>query len=223
MSPAHLRNLASRMFNILFVAGWCFAAARPAVTENRQTDFHFLETSCGFGGCRLPPGHNRFRLCELPLGIGVILANGSAPALHFTLNQHTGQQPVTSKYPVRSQNYLHRGSALICCMRKRCCADVPFRGVKKRELCATKRATQLFEPMSSVRSWIRSTSCRPEIPTNIGYQRKKAATQIPYASPRRRFKLPCTREARSAAKQCVKANISGHFARFLRRAQRAST
>ena len=39
-------------------------------------------------------------------------------------------------------------------------ADAPFRGVKKRELCATKRAMQLIEPMSSVRSWIRSTSCR---------------------------------------------------------------
>ena len=36
--------------------------ARPAVNEIRQTDFLFLETSCGFGGCPLPPGRNRFRL-----------------------------------------------------------------------------------------------------------------------------------------------------------------
>src|SRR5947207_15641757 len=28
---------------------------RPAVNETRQTDFLFLETSCGFGRCPLPP------------------------------------------------------------------------------------------------------------------------------------------------------------------------
>ena len=68
-----------RMFNILFVASWFSAAARAA----RQTDFLFLETGRGFGGGPRPPGRDCFRLCELPLGIGVMLANGarSLPAL----------------------------------------------------------------------------------------------------------------------------------------------
>jgi hypothetical protein len=36
---------------------------RPAVNEIRQTDFLFLETRCGLGGCTFPRGRNRFRLC----------------------------------------------------------------------------------------------------------------------------------------------------------------
>jgi len=51
------------MFNILFVASGFRCDARPAVNKIRQADFLFLETSCGFGGCPLPPGRNRLRLC----------------------------------------------------------------------------------------------------------------------------------------------------------------
>ena len=69
-----------RMFNILFVASWVSAAARALVNEIRQTDFLFLETSYAFGGCPLPPSRKPLpAVCELPVGIGVILANGARP------------------------------------------------------------------------------------------------------------------------------------------------
>lgn len=42
--------------------------ARPAVNETHQTDFLFLETSCGLGRCLVPPCRNRFRRYELPHG-----------------------------------------------------------------------------------------------------------------------------------------------------------
>jgi hypothetical protein len=68
------------MFHYSFRSQLVFRCdARPAVNEIRQTDFLFLETRCGLGGCPLPPGRNRLRLCELRLGIGVILTNGARP------------------------------------------------------------------------------------------------------------------------------------------------
>lgn len=72
MLPARLlvEELGSAYVQYSFVASWVFrCGARPAVNEIRQIDFLFLESSCGFGNC-LPAGRNRFRLCEMPFGIG---------------------------------------------------------------------------------------------------------------------------------------------------------
>jgi len=74
-----LRSLAPHMFNVLFVASWFCAVARPAVNEIRQTDFHFLETSCGSAVARFRLAAIASGLCDLPLGIGVIVANGARP------------------------------------------------------------------------------------------------------------------------------------------------
>ena len=49
-----------------------------------------------------------------------------------------------------------------------------FADLRSENYVRLSEQMQLFEPMSSVQSWIQSTSCRLEMPTNIGNQCKKS-------------------------------------------------
>jgi hypothetical protein len=71
-----LRSLAPHMFNVLIVASWFCAVARPAVNEIRQTDFHFLETSCGSAAARFRLAAIASGLCELPVKTSPRTARG---------------------------------------------------------------------------------------------------------------------------------------------------
>jgi len=61
--------------------------ARPAVNASRQTDFLFLETNCGFGGCPFRLGRNRFRLRTAP--------RNWRYTLYLDGNKRTGVQAAT--------------------------------------------------------------------------------------------------------------------------------
>jgi len=68
------------MFNILFVASLFSAAApRTAMNEIHQTDFLFLTPVTVSAAAAFHLVSIASWLWELPLGIGVILANGARP------------------------------------------------------------------------------------------------------------------------------------------------